>query len=412
MSTYNEVLQNVDWFNNFDLDESDIEELGDVLDSADLRGVDLNLSMNSNQSHQESHELLDFDNENQILEFDSSDDEPLASITSVYSTKRLKTDERSSVWTVEDAFQFDQMARPRIDKFEAAFELINKKTVLQRFFDYFPMKFLDEMAQKTSQKAVFSGYDFCVNGPLLLRFLAVSLRMNIYRLPSIRHYFMNEIGDISAKKFLDTLTFFRIRANLKCVWDPDIDQETRKQDPLWKIRPLLDSMRSAMMHLPRNPENLCIDEQIIPFTGGMPNKVIKTQPHPVGLKLYCLAEPSGTILNFIPYCGKQTFGEEMSPKPQGEAAVLTLCENVPEGCTIYLDRFFTSFGVLKALTDQKLKMTGTIMRNRLPVNLKEKVLSESVDRGSWRLLTNRDKTCALTCWKVSRVVLVLSSCST
>ncbi len=79
---------------------------------------------------------------------------------------------------------------------------------------------------------------------------------------------------------------------------------------------------------------------------------------------------------------------------------------------MYLVRFFTGFGVSEALGDRKLHMTGTVMRNRLPVNLREKILPESAERGSWRLLTNQESTAALTCWKDSRVVLVLISCHT
>ena len=81
-------------------------------------------------------------------------------------------------------------------------------------------------------------------------------------------------------------------------------------------------MKRTMSEIPRNPENLCIHEQIVPFTGGMPNKVvIKPKPYPVGLKLFCLVDPSGTILNFIPYTGARTFEGKLAAKPQGEAAV-------------------------------------------------------------------------------------------
>ena len=102
----------------------------------------------------------------------------------------------------------------------------------------------------------------------------------------------------------------------------------------------MDCVRAAMQKLPRNPENVCIDEQIVPFSGGMPNKVvIKSELHPFGLKLYCLADPSGTVLDFVAYSGKTTITGEMVQRPQGEPAVLTLTESVSENSVIYLDRF-------------------------------------------------------------------------
>ena len=272
------------------------------------------------------------------------------------------------------------------------------------------MQFINKIAQYTGEKAVENGAEIVVIGSQILRFMALSTRMNLYKLPSLKHYFANEIGDFGARKFMDKQVFFKIRAIWKCVRDVDVSMISKQKDPLWKFRPVLDSIKHAMAEVPRNPENLCIDEQIVPFTGGMPNKVvIKSKPHPVGLKLYCLADPSGTILSFIPYTGAKTFEGELASKPQGEAAVASLCESVDKGCTIYLDRFFTGLGVLKCLQEQSLKVTGTVQRNRLPKSLRDKILPESADRGSSHLLVNRSEDIALTCWKDSRVVLLLSS---
>ena len=109
------------------------------------------------------------------------------------------------------------------------------------------------------------------------------------------------------------------------------------------------------------------------------------------------------------YSGKTTFTGEMAQRPLGEAAVLTLTESVSENSVIYLDRFFTGLCVLGALSEKGIKMTGTIQRNRLPRAVRDKILPETAERGQWRLLANCDETMALTCWKDSRVVLVLSS---
>ena len=176
---------------------------------------------------------------------------------------------------------------------------------------------------------------------------------DFYRLPSVNHYFSNSIGDITIKHTLNRQTFYRLRAHLKCVLDGFVEQETKTKDHLWKVRPVLNSISECMQKIPCPPDHCCVDEQIIPFSGGMLNKVvIKSKPQPVGLKLFCLSHPSGTMLNFLPYVGSKTFDVNMSNMPQGEAAVLSLCQFVPKGCTIYLDRFFSGLGVLKALKEK------------------------------------------------------------
>ena len=112
-------------------------------------------------------ELFEFVDNNQTMDFDSSHEEPLSSMNNTIPAKRQKLDERPSVWRVGVSFEIEKAPKPRINLFEAAFDTIRKKPVLQRLFSH---ALLDEMAEKTSQKAVFPGYEFGVNAPLLLLF--------------------------------------------------------------------------------------------------------------------------------------------------------------------------------------------------------------------------------------------------
>ena len=203
------------------------------------------------------------------------------------------------------------------------------------------------------------------NAAQLLRFVAFSTRMNLYKLPSLKQYFANEIGDFGAQKFMDRQSFFRIRANFKCVRDVNVDMITKQKDPLWKIRPVLDSVKHAMLEIPRIPDNSCVDEQIIPFTAGMPNKIfLKSKPHPVGWKLFSLADPSGTILSLTQVRKHLKANWHRSPREK-QQSLLVFVREFSRGCTIYLDRFFTGLGVVRFLQEKKLNVTGTVQRNRL-----------------------------------------------
>ena len=407
METLENVMRDIDWENDFDSDSSDIE---DYFPGFSQFEDQLNVSISTNDLMDQCADLFDLDNEELSPEFGENSDNDITLSELIPPKKKKGEPGRDSVWKHDNEFLFPDIPWPRVDRYEAALEKLGKKQLISRFFDYLPLKFIDSMVEYTGKRAVQNGAVFHLNLPIMLRFIALSIRMSIYRLPSLKHYFSNTIGDVGAKHYIDKATFFKIRANLKCIWDSDIPIEQKKRDPLWKVRPIMESVRSAMLSVPVPPDNVCIDEQIIPFTGGMPNKVvIKTKPHPVGLKMFCLAAPSGTILNFVPYCGSRTFSKQFEEMPQGQAAVLSLCEKVEKGCTLFLDRFFTGLGVVKALLADGIFVTGTVQRNRLPRGLRDKLPLENVERGSSTLLVNSESTMALTSWKDSKNVLVLSS---
>lgn len=90
--------------------------------------------------------------------------------------------------------------------------------------------------------------------------------------------------------------YFLLRAHLKLVFDLDITDDTRKQDKLWKLRPLLDRIITGCQNLARD-RNVCVDEMIVPFTGSLGIKqFVKGKPNPVGLKVFVLANPNGLVL--------------------------------------------------------------------------------------------------------------------
>ena len=75
-------------------------------------------------------------------------------------------------------------------------------------------------------------------------------------------------------------------------------------DPLFKIRPLLSSLRANMMKT-QPEEHLSIDEQIIPFIGrSHMTQYNKKKPHKWGFKVFTRAGVSGMIYDFEIYTGK------------------------------------------------------------------------------------------------------------
>ncbi|KAJ8929164.1 hypothetical protein NQ314_018188 [Rhamnusium bicolor] len=106
--------------------------------------------------------------------------------------------------------------------------------------------------------------------------------------------------------FLENMSrdrFFQLRTSLHFV---DIRCPANNKDKFYKIRPLLDSVQKRCSQLELN-ENLCIDEQMIPFTGNLNMKqYVKGKPYPWGIKNFYLWGQTGLAYDFILYQRKKT----------------------------------------------------------------------------------------------------------
>lgn len=79
---------------------------------------------------------------------------------------------------------------------------------------------------------------------------------------------------------------------------------TKKKEFLWRVRPLLDKVT-------HKPGKVCIDKQMIAFTGLCPlEKFVPVKPYPTGLNVFVLDSPDGPMLDFEVYQRKDTFDGE------------------------------------------------------------------------------------------------------
>ena len=173
--------------------------------------------------------------------------------------------------------------------------------------------------------------------------------------------------------------FFLIRSNIKVVDDNNVPEQTRKEDKLWKIRPVLECVLKKCLSLKR-PDTVCIDEQMIPFTGTSQLKqYVPNKPNPEGLKNWVLASREGLVLDFEVSQGKdhlvkQLFETDLTSSPGNiEAVVLRSSQTLEQGTRIYFDRYFTTISLIDKMSLKGLKCTGTIQRNRIAKQCREKV---------------------------------------
>nr|XP_027227763.1 piggyBac transposable element-derived protein 3-like [Penaeus vannamei] len=200
------------------------------------------------------------------------------------------------------------------------------------------------------------------NSKEIATFIGMTFAMSIIKMPRIRMYWQSKtrIPWIADKMARDR--FFRLRHSLKVINDNTVLEDDKKSDRLWKVRPLLEAVRTRCSELPR-PSKLNVK----------PDRTLTT----------------------------------------GEAAVLRFVRSVDAGTSIFFDRFFTSSNLLCDLYDRGLRGTGTIKKNMVPKEAKQILKTEATlrkeGRGASDCQVRNDNKVAVTAWYDKKLVLMASN---
>ncbi|XP_056107732.1 piggyBac transposable element-derived protein 4-like [Rhinichthys klamathensis goyatoka] len=196
---------------------------------------------------------------------------------------------------------------------------------------------------------------------------------------------------------------------------PDADKEndrkrgTPEHDRLFRIKPLMDTIRHACKAIYHPKRNLAVDERMVACKAhtGM-TQYMKAKPTRWGFKLFVLADSSnGFTVDFSVYTGKNTF-----PTGHGLSydAVTSLLDHtfLGSGYHVYTDNFYTSPKLLKDMFAVKFGACGTYRDNRkdCPRNAANS-LSKKSARGSIRWI--RDGPLVFVKWMDTREVSVCST---
>jgi hypothetical protein len=240
-------------------------------------------------------------------------------------------------------------------------------------------------------------------------FFSIGIHMSVSRKSSLRDCwilppivqtpYVASVG-MSRDRFLAVLTVLHLKSS-----DAQAARGEPQNGPLFKIRPVIDTLITQFQDICSPEEELTVDEAICPFRGRMFFRVcIKRKPHKYEIKMFELCEAkSGYVYKLEVYTGVHPPSSEHNT---AFSLIDRLCDTITgKGHGVYMDRWFSSPRIFDHLWACKAKAVGTVMSNRkempkLAISLKLKK-GEKISRQQNHLLAVK--------WKDTRDAFFLTS---
>jgi hypothetical protein len=256
----------------------------------------------------------------------------------------------------------------------------------------------------------------------LLDFIAVLFLMSIQKRKDIpSNWFSSDpyLESPQAKRIMSGKKFSRMLRYIHCC---SLDPPPGPYDPVHKVKDVMDYIlkRSKKLFSP-GEECLSLDETLIRAFGRIKFKVrIISKSARYGIKIYVVTDArTSYVLQVIVYTGKNTNETEDGMKKTVQVVTKLLEDYMGTNRHVFVDRFYTSLELLRVLDANGIKMTGTVMGNRLPKGVRVAKASQefkSMARGDatkYRLVyknsSGEDVYAGLVVWKDSTMVYCLSN---
>ncbi|XP_039521764.1 piggyBac transposable element-derived protein 4-like [Pimephales promelas] len=286
-------------------------------------------------------------------------------------------------------------------------------SLFKQFFSESAVSTLCHNTNAQAAKATAKGFKYKwtdVSISEMYRYIGLVFYMAMVKVSSIRDYWRQ--SSVFSVPFPATVMsrdrYCTISWNVH-MSHPDADKEndrkkgTAEHDRLFRVKPLMDSIRLACKSIYHPKRNLTVDERMVACKAhtGM-TQHMKAKPNRWGLKLFVLADSSnGYTVDFFM---NQT-GHGLSYE-----AVTSLLDHtfLGSGYHVYMDDFYTSPKLLKDLFAMKFGACGTYRDNRkdCPRNAANSLSNKSA-RGSIRWI--RDGPLVFVKWMDTREVSVCST---
>nr|XP_055046361.1 piggyBac transposable element-derived protein 4-like [Misgurnus anguillicaudatus] len=285
---------------------------------------------------------------------------------------------------------------------------------------FFPENAVSTLCHNTNAQAAKATANGCkykwtdVSISEMYKYIGLLLYMSIIKLTSVRDYWRQDIFSVPFPATVMSRDRFRTISWNFQMSHPEEDEEndkkrgTAEHDHLFRIKPLMDTIRIACKAMYHPKRNLVVEEKVVPCKAD-PEMTQDTKAKPTrDFKLFVLADSSnGYTVDFSVYTGKNSF-------PTGHGLsydVVTSLLNrkvLGSGYHVYMDDFFTSPTLLKELFAMKFGACGTYRDSRKDCpRAATNSLTATSARGSIRWI--RDGPLVFVKWMDTREVSVCST---
>ncbi|XP_065665356.1 piggyBac transposable element-derived protein 3-like [Hydra vulgaris] len=288
------------------------------LDDSELKLSDSDDSGDETFNPSAAADMLTDENEDEIERPD--EDEPSTSVNS--GNKRQKKTQIK--WrSLRGAFESSSELQ---DNLNLGDSLLSPSLYI---FNYFNPEIFETFAEQTNIYHLRkTGKTLNTTTAEIQKFFGITIVTANLGFPRIRMYWQRATRVNAVADVMPVNRYFQLRNSIRINADPNPEQGTNK---FWKVQPLINTVRSRCLKLPREEYN-SVDKQMIPFTGRVPAKqYIRGKPNPVGVKNFVVCYTSGRADDFELYQGAGTgISEEHKHLGLGASIVLRLSETTPQ----------------------------------------------------------------------------------
>ncbi len=279
------------------------------------------------------------------------------------------------------------------------------------YFEYFIDNTILSYIVKQTNKYAFEKHNKNLNVEVaeMQAFIGALMMSGYSKLPDKRMYWSSE--NDAPTLISNCFTRQRFEDILHCFHLGELSSST---DKLGKIRPLYSLLQRKFAEARRLPENICIDESMIPYFGNHHFKqFIRGKPIRFGFKVWCLCDEAGFLHAFDIYTGKDdSVSDEQKQFGLGGAVVKKLLSMAKDpdskGHKLYIDNYFTSPKLADDLKSESIGVTGTVRTNRLKgLDLKHNENIRNASRGATFTFVQEGK--CITVWKDNANVVILTN---
>lgn len=179
--------------------------------------------------------------------------------------------------------------------------------------------------------------------------IGICFKMSIVHLPTTRNYW-GDLGIPSIFNVMPLNKFEDIKGFLHFNNNDNLPNNTNNYDKLFKVHPLLDTVRNICMSILKE-DYLALDDQIIPTKSRSSVKHYNTKnPHKWGYKVFELSGKSGLSYDFEIFAVAQTniMSDNLSSLTVNSNMVAKMAASIPGNSNykIFFDHCFTSLYLL------------------------------------------------------------------